>query len=110
MNIVYLIGILLALFFVIFGIAVNITPSAGFTLNLGSLANFVDVASVLIVIGGTLAVVIACYPKQALSIPKHLKIMMRSKTFDPAKCVEQLMELAHIARKKWTPGFGREGQ
>lgn len=99
MNIVYLIGILLAIFFVVFGIAVNITPSEGFTMNLGSLANFVDVSSILIVIGGTLAVVIACYPKQVLSIPKHLKIMMHSKTFDPAKCVEQLMELAHIARK-----------
>lgn len=99
MNIVYLIGILLAVFFVLFGIAVNITPGAGISLNVESLGNFLDISSVLIVIGGTLAVVIACYPKQVVSIPKHIKIMMRSKTFDPAKYVEQLMELAHIARK-----------
>lgn len=99
MNIVYLIGIILALFFVLFGISVHFTPADGFSINLESIGNFLDLSSVLIVIGGTLAVVIACYPKLALSFPKHIKILLRSKAFDPNYYVSQLLELAQIARK-----------
>ena len=49
--------------------------------------------------GGTLAVVIACYPKLAKSFPKHIKIMLHAQAFDPAVYVDQLVELAQIARK-----------
>lgn len=99
MNIVYLIGIVLALFFIFFGISVNITPAEGFSFNLTSIGNFLDLSSILIVVGGTLAVVVACYPKLALSFPKHFKILLRSKAFNPKQYVEQLLELAQIARK-----------
>ena len=99
MNIVYLIGILLAVFFTFFGIAATISPETGFTVNLETIGNFGDISSVLIVVGGTLSVVIACYPKLALSIPKHFMIMLHSKTFDPHQYVDELMELAQIARK-----------
>ena len=51
------------------------------------------------VIGGTMAVVVACYPKLAKSFPKHIKIMLRAKAFNPTIYVEQLTELAQIARK-----------
>ena len=97
MNIVYLIGMLLAIFFVLFGITVDF--NAAQWLNLNDLKLFLDPASALIVIGGTLAVVVACYPKQVKSIPKHFKIMLRTKTFDPEQNIEQLIELAQIARK-----------
>ena len=105
MNVVYLIGIVLAIVFTVFGIMVGIninpgqTPMFEFTFNPNTLWNFVDVSSVLIVLGGTLAVVIACYPKLARSIPSHIKIMLRVKAFDPNAYVEQLVELAQIARK-----------
>lgn len=97
MNIVYLIGILLAVFFTLFGIAFDAggTPPIDFN----KLGNFVDVSSILIVVGGTLAVVIACYPKLAKSMPAHFKIMLRAKAFDPNSYVDQLVELAQIARK-----------
>ena len=97
MNIVYLIGMLLAIFFVLLGITVDF--NAAQWLNLKDLKLFLDPASALIVIGGTLAVVVACYPKQVKSIPKHFKIMLRTKTFDPEQNIEQLIELAQIARK-----------
>ena len=58
MNIVYLIGMLLAVVFVCFGITVDV-GSADW-LNLDDLFLFGDLASVLIVIGGTFAVVVAC--------------------------------------------------
>ncbi|WP_294550108.1 motility protein A [uncultured Pseudoflavonifractor sp.] len=105
MNIVYLIGIVLAVAFTIFGIIVGIsinpgeTPMFSFSFAPDSLWNFFDLSSVLIVVGGTLAVVIACYPKLAKSFPKHIKIMLQAKAFDPTMYVDQLVELAQIARK-----------
>lgn len=105
MNVVYLIGIVLAIVFTIFGIIVGIninpgqTPMFEFSFTPSSLWNFFDLSSILIVVGGTLAVVIACYPKLARSFPKHIKIMLRAKAFNPAEYVEQLVELAQIARK-----------
>ena len=97
MNVVYLIGIALAVFFTLFGIAFD----AGGTppIDIDKLGNFVDASSMLNVVGGTLAVVIACYPKLAKSFPAHIKIMLRAKAFDPTTYVEQLVELAQIARK-----------
>lgn len=97
MNVVYLIGIALAIFFTLFGISFDAT--AANPINLLKVNNFVDVSSILIVVGGTLAVVIACYPKLAKSFPKHMKIMLRAKAFDPTTYVDQLVELAQIARK-----------
>ena len=105
MNVVYLFGIVLAVAFTIFGIMISIginpgqTPMFDFSFTPASVWNFVDVSSILIVLGGTLAVVIACYPKLARSIPSHIKIMLRAKAFDPSAYVEQLVELAQIARK-----------
>lgn len=97
MNIVYLIGLALAIFFTLFGIMVDLTATP--PIDFGKLGNFVDAPSLLIVVCGTLAVVVACYPKLAKSLPKHLKIMLRAKAFDPAVYVDQLTELAQIARK-----------
>lgn len=105
MNVVYLIGIVLAIVFTIFGIIAGIninpgqTPMFEFSFTPSSLWNFFDLSSILIVVGGTLAVVIACYPKLARSFPKHIKIMLRAEAFNPAEYVEQLVELAQIARK-----------
>ena len=61
MNVVYLIGIALALLFTMFGIIVNIgihpgqSPMFTFGFSPDSLWNFVDLSSILIVVGGTLA-------------------------------------------------------
>lgn len=111
MNIVYIVGIVRAFFFTVFGIVVGFDMSTlQFSFSIGNLSNFVDLSSILIVIGGTLAVVVACYPKQIRSLPKHFKIMLHSNTFDPQVYVDQLTELAQIAQKKWAVGTGREGE
>lgn len=107
MNVVYLIGLILAIAFTIFGIMVGIQfnvgnpdlPLVNVTFEPLNLLNFFDLSSILIVVGGTLAVVIACYPKLAKSFPKHIGIMLRARAFDPAVYVDQLVELAQIARK-----------
>ena len=97
MNIVYLIGLLLAFFFVFFGIMVDF--NAAQVVDPEQLKLFIDPASVLIVIGGTFAVMVACYPKQVRSMFKHFQIMLGTKTFNPEKYIDELVELAQIARK-----------
>lgn len=97
MNIVYLIGLLLAFFFVFFGIMVDF--NAAQVVDPNQLTLFIDPASILIVIGGTIAVVVACYPKQVRSMLKHFRIMLGAKTFNPEKYIDELVELAQIARK-----------
>lgn len=97
MNIVYLIGLLMAIFFTLFGVTVDLTATP--PIDFDKLGNFLDVPSLLIVVCGTLSVVIACYPKLAKSFPAHMKIMLRAKAFDPDIYVEKLTELAQIARK-----------
>ena len=76
MNIVYLLGIVLAFVFVIFGITFDPGGTGGLMVgpfNLDTLINFVDPASILIVLGGTLAVVVACYPSWPSPSPSTSK-------------------------------------
>ena len=99
MNILYLVGVLLAAFFTMFGIVATIGGEVGFQITMGNLLNFADFSSVLITVFGTLSVVIACYPKLAKSFPTHMGILLRARAFEPDTYVEQLVELAQIARK-----------
>ncbi len=93
MNLTYIIGLVLALGVFVLGIV-------GFDFNMGLLGNFYDFASVFIVIGCTLAIVVASFPgKMLASIPKHFGIMLNTKKHKPAKYIDQLVELAQIARK-----------
>ncbi|MBP1757800.1 MAG: motA, partial [Firmicutes bacterium] len=71
-----------------------------FSLDFPQLINFVDVASVFIVIGCTFAVVVASFPKEMfLSMPKHFAIMLNTKRYEPLTYIKQLVELAQVARK-----------
>ncbi len=69
-------------------------------IGFGNLGNFFDLPSVIIVIGGTLAGLIACYPLSAFKeIPKHVRIIANGKKYDPDACIEKMVELAQVARK-----------
>jgi chemotaxis protein MotA len=79
---------------------IDFTASPPIQINLGQLMNFFDIASVLIVIGCTLAIIVASFPvKMLTSIPKHFAIILNTKRFNPNDCIDQLVELAQIARK-----------
>lgn len=88
MDLTTLIGIVLGGILIVWGIGpVN-------------LRNFVDTSSVLIVVGGTLAAVIASYPLRLLmDIPKHMLVLMRGKKYNIPKLVDQIVDLAMIARQ-----------
>lgn len=99
MNITYLIGTVVAVVLIIFAMmfkTVNGTVSIIPTRAL----NFLDASSILIVIGCTFAVVVASFPvKMITSMPKHFKIMLKTNKYDPNYCIDQLVELAQVARK-----------
>jgi chemotaxis protein MotA len=102
MNLNYIIGVVLAIVVMLLGMitTIDFTAASPVTVAPGNLMNFFDIASVLIVIGCTFAIVAASFPgKMLLSIPKHFAIMLNTKRFNPNTYIEQLVELAQIERK-----------
>ena len=97
MNITYIVGFVGALLVMIIGMMMG---SADAFLSVKQLMNFVDPASIFIVIGCTVFVIVASFPPSALkNIPKHFKIMMNTKKYDPLVYIDQLVDLAQVARK-----------
>lgn len=108
MNINYIIGIVGAFGVFLLGcvMGINIGPAAAaagkdlIEFNPGNLWNFFDAASIFITIGCTIFVVLASFPGSMLkAMPKHFKIILKSKAYDPKGYIDQLVELAQIARK-----------
>ena len=103
MNITYIIGTVAAFVVMIIGMILDLGALSDPTLKLidfGKLMNFVDPASIFIVIGCTFAVLIASFPPSALkAVPKHFAVMMNTKRYDPMAIIDKLVELAQIARK-----------
>lgn len=108
MNINYIIGIVGAFGVFLLGcvMGINIGPAAAaagkdlIEFNLGNLWNFFDAASIFITIGCTVFVVLASFPGSMLkAMPKHFKIILNNKLYDPKGYIDQLVELAQIARK-----------
>ena len=95
MNITYIIGVVLSTVFIFLGML-------GFpAISIDKLMNFWDGPSVMIVVGCTFAIVAASMPASTLkSIPKHFKIVLNTKLFNPMLYIDQLTELANKARKE----------
>lgn len=95
MNITYIIGLLLAIVVIVLGMANGFPPY-----EFEKIMNFGDGPSVMIVIGCTLAIVVASFPVSMLAaIPKHFAVMFNVKKNNPAYYIDQLVELAQAARK-----------
>ena len=102
MNINYIIGLVGALAVFLFGCVTSLTvyPEFSFSVTITNLWNFFDAASIFITIGCTLCIVVASFPGSMLkAMPKHFKIILNNKMFDPKGYIDQLVELAQIARK-----------
>lgn len=88
MDITTLLGIIIGTYLIINGIKVE---------NIG---NFWDIPSILIVVGGTLAAVVASYPLSILrDIPRHIMVLFRGKKYNIPHLVDQLVDLAMVARQ-----------
>ena len=108
MNLTYIIGVIGAIVVMLLGIVlgINIGPAATaaklpmFTFTPKNLWNFFDAASIFITIGCTIFVVVSSFPGSALkNVPKHFKVILNSKKFNPMYYIDQLVELAQTARK-----------
>lgn len=102
MNLNYIIGLVAAITVFLFGCvsSVVVVPKFDISFNFDNLINFFDPASILITIGCTFAIIIASFPGDMLaSVLKHFKIILNTKNFQPAQYIDQLVELAQIARK-----------
>jgi chemotaxis protein MotA len=94
LDIASLVGLLLGLVMVVFGI---VTGDGGFSL----LPNFVDVPSVLITIGGSLAGVIACNKLSFLGSGfKGIVLSMKEPGYNPQETITNIINLANVARKE----------
>ena len=103
MNITYIIGTVAAFVVMVIGMILDLGALSDPTIKLidfGKLMNFIDPASIFIVIGCTFAVLIASFPGSALkAVPKHFAVMMNTKRYDPMAIIDKLVELAQVARK-----------
>ena len=79
---------------VVFGI---VTGDGGFSL----LPNFVDVPSIIITIGGSMAGVIACnkLPFMATGL-KGITLCMKEPGYEPASMITNIINLSNVARKE----------
>ena len=97
MNITYIIGVVGAVVIMLIGMMFGgesglLTPK--------QVGNFWDPASVFITIGCTLFIIVASFPPSALKdIPKHFKVLMNTKGNNPLAIIDELVELAQVARK-----------
>ena len=99
MNLTYLIGLLMSIGFILFGMITK-KVDGSMVVDMEQLSHFIDPPSILIVVGCTLAIVVASFPGKMLKqIPKHFKILFNTKKFNPMYYIEQLVELAQTARK-----------
>lgn len=90
MNISGIIGFLLAVGLIIWGI-----------MNGGELSGFWDPPSVAIVLGGTIGAVIFNFPLSVLTkVPKMLKIAFFPKKYDPDKYINEMVDYCKTARMK----------
>lgn len=96
MDIMSLLGWILAIGLMIFGIIFDTDTNQILIANLG---NFFNIPSIAITVGGTFAALMVSFPlKTFAQIPKHLKIVLFPKKYDPRKYITELVEFAKEAR------------
>ncbi|MEA5083815.1 MAG: motility protein A [Lachnospiraceae bacterium] len=88
MDLTTIVGIIAGFALITFGIGIK------------SIGNFIDPQSILIVLGGTISGLVASYPVRVLKlVPKAFVNTVKPKNYDVMASIEQLQEMAIIARK-----------
>ena len=100
MNLTYIIGLVVSLAVMIVGMMFGTGSDGKMTLLPPQIINFFDASSVFIVIGCTVAIIVASFPPSQLkAIPKHFKTLMNTNRYNPLSVIDELVELAQVARK-----------
>ena len=101
-NINYIVGIVGAIAVCLVGMVskVDFNAAQPIQIKFENLKNFFDPASIFITIGCTIFVVVASFPGSMLKdVVSHIKLIIRGSSFDPEFYIDQLVDLAQIARK-----------
>ena len=102
LNINYIVGLVGAIVVCLVGMVSKVDFSAPqpIQINFGNLKNFFDPASIFITIGCTVFVVVASFPGSMLKdVVSHIKLVIQGSPYDPEYYIDQLVDLAQIARK-----------
>ncbi len=98
MDIVSIIGTLLAPALIIFGIGFSMDP---ISYDITKVLSFIDPPSIAITIGGTIACLLLSFPANVYAkIPKHLKIMYKPQKYNPMDYIDSIVDFAKEARSK----------
>jgi len=101
MNITYIIGVVACILVMVAGMALGKNDAGGMAISMSQLMNFVDVSSIFIVIGCTVACIVASFPiKTVAALPKHFKILLDTKSNDSQYYIDRMVEIAQKARKE----------
>ena len=100
MDILSIIGFLLAAALIVISIMTGEDPETGkIAFYAEQLKGFFDVGSIAIVLGGTVGAMLLSYPGSvSKKIPKHLKIVFMPPKYNPVAYIEQITEFAKEAR------------
>ncbi len=99
MDLLSILGIILGFGLMILSILMGDGPNDTTILIPSQLEGFWDPASVMVVLGGTIAALMVSFPlKSFAKIPKHLKIIFAPKKYNPQKYIEQIVFFAKEAR------------
>ncbi len=97
MDFTGIIGLVAGLALVVFGIIFS--PENGILIT--ELNNFIDIPSMFITFGGAISATLIAFPISYFrDIPKHIRISMQKKKYDPQVYIEKIVDLAQEARKK----------
>lgn len=97
MNLSLIIGWVLSLGLVIFGIIFDMDEG----LKIDQFMNFVEIQSFLITVGGTVGCLVASFPGSYLKgVGKRLGIALKPKKYDPTKYISEIVEYAQVARTR----------
>ena len=95
MDIGSLVGIIMGVVMVIFGIL------SGANWDFGAFGSYLDIPSVFITIGGSLASVLTAHKlKDFINGFKSIALPFKDKVIDPAQVIRQIIELSNIGRKE----------
>ena len=97
MNLSLIIGWVLSLGLVIFGIIFDMDEG----LKMDQFMNFVELQSFLITVGGTVGCLVASFPgSYQKGVGKRLGIALKPKKYDPTKYISEIVDYAQVARTR----------
>ena len=96
MDLMSILGWVLAIFVILFGIMFDSGTGGFIVINLKS---FFDLPSIVVVLGGVIAALMVSFPLKCFTrIPRHLKIILLPTKYNPQEYIDQIVELATEAR------------